>query len=651
MKRFFYKKKYKLVYFIFGSILCLSEPASFATNAVIIPDVKFKSKNAVHQKPSAYASSSQFTKAEITKSPVINLSQFLKQQQSVVRLTNSSGDASQTALSLRGFGDNAAANTLILIDGFPLTNPSLLAPNFNSIPLSDIEHIEILQGSEGSLWGDQAVGGVVNIITKHPKKFFLNSIISVGNYNSYYDNILIGDKAKNGLFYKVFGLIGKTDNYRDHNQQKANNLAAQIGIDYARGTVSLNAQSYGDIVYFPGGLSEEQFNHNPRQATEYKNYSRYRTNIFQLLSRHELSDQWVIETRLNYHSTDGNGFVYLNFNRNDSLASINPRVIGNINNNKLIFGYDGQVSRYQLINSKVQSKTSATQNDFYFQTTIPLAQKIDFILGAREAWQTNRIEAVVGQSTNALNRVFVTEQGVDFHPTEALSFFLRRDGNFSFPKANEETWLPESVQSLKIQTGTSYEVGGEWQTEKYKSQLSIYRLELHNEIAFNPSQTAEQPFGAFNNLDETLRYGISLSQDYQVTSCMKVNGQINYVHARFSSGPFAGNFIPAVPAINANAGLSYRWTERWLTQYTLLYTGARYASEDVQNAGKRVSGYWLNDIALQYFIKSFIFSFEVHNLLNKQYANYVFYDAYTQQNSYYPAAGRNFLLTLKINVG
>ena len=86
-------------------------------------------------------------------------------------------DSSQTALSIRGFGDNAAANSLILVDGFPLANVSLLTPNFNSIALSDIERIDIIQGSQGSLWGNQAVGGVLNIVTRHPEKWLANAQI------------------------------------------------------------------------------------------------------------------------------------------------------------------------------------------------------------------------------------------------------------------------------------------------------------------------------------------------------------------------------------------------------------------------------------------------------------------------------------------
>ncbi|HEX2549069.1 MAG TPA: TonB-dependent receptor, partial [Gammaproteobacteria bacterium] len=643
MKNFF-KNNYLSTYILFIFYILITS-SSFAKEPTIIPDSKLKSKKTTQLSARTDISTTQFSKTDIEKSPVVNLSQFLKQEQSVVRLTNTSGDASQIAVSLRGFGDNAAANSLILVDGFPLINPSLLTPNFNSIPLSDIEKLEIFQGSEGTLWGDQAVGGVVNITTKHPKKLNVDAILSLGSYRSYYDNIFIENKTDNGFFIKLFGLLGKTDNYREHNLHKANNLALQLGMDYSRGVISFNMQSYSDKIYFPGGLTETQFHHNPRQATEWNNHSQYRTNVFQLLNKHELNNTWLLETRMDHHQTRGDGLVNVDFNREDSLTNFHSRLIGNVNHHKMTFGYYGQLSHYQLVNINVNDKASATQNDMYAQDIFSLNQKINLTLGARKAWQLNQIDAIPNETLHSLNQVFVTEQGLSFQPFENLSFFIRRDGNFRFPKANEETWLPDNVTSLQVQTGTSYEMGGKWQTPLLISQLSLYRLDLKNEIAYNPLQTDTQPFGAYNNLDPTRRYGISIAEQYSITTKAKLNAQMNYVNARFSSGEFSGNFIPAVPAVNGNIGLNYQWTDQWMTQYFLLYTGNRYASNDVQNEGKKLPGFWLHDLALQYLMKPCIFNFEIHNIFNQNYASYAYYNTLTQQNTYYPGAGRSFLLT------
>jgi len=635
-----------IIVFFFNLLLILTSTA--IANPIVIPDAKLRSLNS--HKQTNYPAATELTKTEIAKSPVFNLSQFLKQSQSVVRLTHNSSDSNQVAMSLRGFGDNAAANSLILVDGFPLTNPSLIAPNFNSIPLADIERIEILPGSAGSLWGDQAVGGVINIITKHPKKFALNSLLSIGSYQQANTNILVSDINANAIFYKLFASIGSTDNYRQHNQQNGNNFLLQIGKEYSRGLLFLNAQYYSNRIDMPSGLSEEEFLQNPRQSILANSHNRYQTHLLQLLNKQQLNDDWLLETRINYHQTDGDGYVSSKFNYQDSLVSFNPRVVGKISNNQLIFGYFGQYSHYQLTNPRNFSKASALQNDLYAQMIIPINQQIDFTLGAREAKQNGRIQPNPNDVIHPANSVFVTEQGIRFYPFEKLVLFLRRDGNFSFPKANEQTWIPNDVKYLKVQKGTSYETGVKWQDEKFQSQLSFYQLELNNEIAFNPMETEDQPFGSFNNLDRTLRRGVSLSQQYAFTPKILVNGQVNYVNAKFLSGPYSGNKIPAVPSVNGNIGLDYAWTDHWALQYHLLYTGSQYASDDVENTQKKIAGYFLNDVALQYFINSYQFSFEIQNLFNVNYVNYAYYDNFDKRIVYYPAAGRNYLLTFKINL-
>lgn len=73
-----------------------------------------------------------------------------------------------TSVFLRGA---SSGNTLILIDGFPANNAGSIDGSYdlNAFPLDQIDHIEILKGSGSTLYGSDAVAGVINIITKHPQ--------------------------------------------------------------------------------------------------------------------------------------------------------------------------------------------------------------------------------------------------------------------------------------------------------------------------------------------------------------------------------------------------------------------------------------------------------------------------------------------------
>lgn len=636
--------KYKDFIFIL-LVLFLINPVYGVTiqipDATLIEDNKFTQKFEPVQ-------TTYFNRKNIKISPVIDVTQLFKQEQSIVRLTHNSGNNSQVAFSIRGFGDNAVANSLIVVDGFPLLNPSLLAPNFNSIALSDIENIEIIQGSEGVLWGDQAVGGVVNITTRHPEKKLFDINLGLGSFNKQYYNLFAADKFAHNIFLKAFGYTNKTNNDRQHNDQTDESLAMQVGIDYSSGTISFKAQVYEDTIQLPGGLSQQQYDENPRQAINFENDIHFRTPLYQFISKQTLINDWLLETRFERQATFGDGFRIASFERQDVENMLRIRLKGNIKKTKITLGYEGSTSDYLFESSKIQESAKALQNNLFVRTAWSAAKNIELITGARAVSQNNDIKS--DNAFSSLDKTMVSEVGLAFYQGNEWKYFVRRSGNFRFPKANEETWSSQDVESLKLQTGISYELGGERKTARQKSQINIYQLALTDEIAFNPAQTETEPFGSYRNFPKTLRRGVTLTEQYYLTKKIMLNAQFNAVDARFIAGEFSGNQIPAIPSINGNMGASYDFIENWRIKYNGLYTGSTYASENDANEGNKIPAYWIHTLALQFIKKSYNVNVEVINLLNQTYSVYTRYDADLQSNTYYPGAGRNFLLTFKMDL-
>ena len=83
-----------------------------------------------------------------------------------VHFSGAIAGAGSEQISMRGFGENSHGRVLVLVDGNKINDPDLKGANWNAIPLSCIERIEILDGSASVLYGNYAVGGVINIITK-----------------------------------------------------------------------------------------------------------------------------------------------------------------------------------------------------------------------------------------------------------------------------------------------------------------------------------------------------------------------------------------------------------------------------------------------------------------------------------------------------
>jgi iron complex outermembrane receptor protein len=114
------------------------------------------------------ASSTVITAQEIERSPGRTVQDILSREPGV-QVTNLFGsvNGARSTVDMRGFGAAAASNTLVLINGRRITDLDLAGVDLASIPRESIERIEITRGNSGAvLYGDGAVGGVINIVTK-----------------------------------------------------------------------------------------------------------------------------------------------------------------------------------------------------------------------------------------------------------------------------------------------------------------------------------------------------------------------------------------------------------------------------------------------------------------------------------------------------
>lgn len=623
---------------------------SLADSVTVIPTVAVTAAPTDNSVPSLDpAETTTLTQQQIQNNAATSLSTLLQTGLNA-RITYNSGNNAQPLVSFRGFGDNAQSNSLIVVDGFPLLNASLLAPNFNAIALTDIQKITLFQGSQGALWGDQAVGGVMAIQTIHPTKPQGEVSMAYGSYNTPFLSGFYSDRLAHGIFYKVSAFGTNTDNYRDHNQQADNGIDLEEGLDYATGSLVFKQKVNTSTLHFPGSLTAEQYQTDLTQATDTQDYIRYQTQIYQVLNQQLLNEHWRLETRFSTTQVDGSGWFYAPFNESENTNWFNPQLIGAFHGYQWTLGYVGATSHYQdsTDSDATSSAADSTEQDIYAESVIPLTPQWVLTLGARSAWQQNTPQITLGQSSPYSNRAFVTEQGIQFHLNRDWTWFLRRDGNFRFPKADEQVWVSSDSPELKAQTGTSYETGVSFKNRRQQWQLSVYELWLANELAYDPTQTANQPFGSSSNFDTTLRKGISLTQSTDVSESLIVDTHLNYLNANFIAGAYAGNDIPAVPHYNASLGAQYQFAPHWHTRYQESYTGSSYASDDVSNNSPKTAAYWLAQWSLGYARKSWQVNFQINNLFNQRYAIYTVYDQTTQANSYYPGTGRNLNLNAKV---
>ena len=137
------------------------------------------------------------TEDEIKKSGKTELVDVLSDIAGVTFRSYSTGAEAQ--VSMRGFGENSYGRVQVLVDGRSLNNPDMSGLNWQSIPLSSIEKIEILDGPSAVLYGSGAVGGVINIITKESAPgVTAEPTIAYGSHNTRQGLINAGIRHRQG---------------------------------------------------------------------------------------------------------------------------------------------------------------------------------------------------------------------------------------------------------------------------------------------------------------------------------------------------------------------------------------------------------------------------------------------------------------------
>ncbi len=149
------------------------------------------------------------TQDQLQKSFGKSLSEILNQQPGInINGADNNLGTNQTIYT-RGA---ASANTLILLDGIPLYDASGISSEFdlNNFALDNIEKIEILKGAQSTLYGSDAVAGVINIISKkaETKPFNFNIDFSAGSYDTYKGSVsLSGTNGKGQTYFVSYNKI------------------------------------------------------------------------------------------------------------------------------------------------------------------------------------------------------------------------------------------------------------------------------------------------------------------------------------------------------------------------------------------------------------------------------------------------------------
>ena len=285
--------------------------------------------------------------------------------------------------------------TMVTIDGMPIVSALGTVYGLSGIPNSMIEKIEVVKGAASTLYGSEAVGGLINIITKKTKSVpvFTADVFSTSWLEN---NIDLGYKSTIGK--KVDALFGinyfSYQNPIDNNNDNFTDIALQNRISvFSKWNINRKSEKEFSIVsrylYEDRWGGEMQWNKSFRGGNQVYGESIY-TSRYELLGKYQLPVKEKMYLQFSLISHDQNS-VY-----GDSFFLANQKIgFGqflwdkNFKNHSMLFG---SAFRYQFYNDNTPATATSDHSkiySFFVQDDIKFSEKTGLLLGSRYDYNSN----------------------------------------------------------------------------------------------------------------------------------------------------------------------------------------------------------------------------------------------------------------------
>ncbi len=621
------------------------------------------------------ASTTVITREQIERSPQTSLPEIISREAGVQTTSTYGGlNGAGTKVDLRGFGAASSSNTLILIDGRRLNDWDQEGFDLSKIAKDSVERIEITRGNSGAvLYGDGAVGGVINIVTRHGAALPNQGRIEggIGSFQTREGDVSVSGSS--GAFSTFLNInTFESDGYRTNNELQQKSGVADLRWTFSRGSVYANFAADDQELGLPGPRNVNPNTNTNQLVTDRRGTGtpndfankQDRRGTVGFTYMLDPGAELVVDGSIRDKHQQSGLFVFGGFgsygDADLTTRSITPRL--NLNGQLLglpsraIAGVDVFQTEYDSARGSTEGGSyysiyagEQTSVAGYWQQTVSVLPSTDISAGGRIQRDKTELDDQLYTFDTPLDSAetnYAWHFGAEHELTRGLTSFARAARSFRVANVDDRV-LTETFgdYGLRTQTSHDWEVGLRYGFGGFSIQSSYYDMRLTDEIHFSPLVNG---FGANINLDPTRRRGVETIASWQIMKDVRLSGNLTYADATFRSGEFAGNDVPLVSNWTGNVGLSWNIIDKALTFDTIVrYVGDRRMDNDQQNFQPLIPSYTTVDVRLGGQVESFFWSAAVANLFDEEYFDYAIASAslanYGVYNAY-PLPGRTFML-------
>lgn len=647
-------QKFKLL-FVVMAVVCMSTPA-IAIEAVMdqVVVTATRTEEAITTVP---ANVTVVTREEIEQSPAETVPEVLRNVAGVL-VSDVTGSGRTYNVDLRGFGETGPSNTLVLIDGRRVNVADGSGADWALIPKDRVARIEIVRGGRGSvLYGDNAAGGVINIITRQGMK---DLAVSVGGaFGS--DEMAKGDvfvsKAGNDWSVALNANYRIADGYRENSDTLAKDVGLDLGYDVTdRFSLSFSGGYHEDDAGMPGRLTDGDLASGIKRTESVfpDDYADTKDWYAQIGSRYFVNGNSYLNLGLSQRDRETEavnvffGTEYFTVSEFD-IQSVAPQLVLNEQlfglDSNVLLGFDYEESDLDVHSGSAffasKHELNKESKGYYAHADIAVTEPLSISGGFRRDQAEYSFRSIdTGDTGSNKTEEDLYTAGVNFRFMENSSVYASYAKSFRYPHLDEmfDRFSNTVNIDLKTQKSDDYEVGVKFNLESgLNLGVSLFHIKTEDELIYNPNAGW---FGANENLDgDSIRRGVELTFSKPLFDVL-VSGSYTYRDTDIDGGQFDGSELPFVPEHQATLGAQAELCKNVRLGVNASYVGERHFISDFNNTDGLLDDYVNLSSKLSYLLEAGSVYLAINNILNEEYSEYG--TSPYASKAYYPSPKANF---------
>ena len=509
---------------------------------------------------------------------------------------------------MRGLGGKPNTGILVLING----RPDFMAIFGHPLPdvygLNDIEQVEVIKGPSSTIFGSNAMGGVLNLVTAKPATQKLSADIQAGSFRTFTQNLQLGTK------------LGDT----------------RIQFNASHQETAGHIDSSGFEGWMVGGKLYYQFSKN------------WVMNLDGKYVPFNFNDPFMGEDRadLGYYGKIRRGMADLNIEGSAGKLQNSFHLYSNLGHHRFNDGFESHdfsygFSSYQYLKLSSESQLSFGLDALHYggkafnvvppgifpRPDLHTVNSIGgYLVGFYSPQSKVSLQGGLRFQHTSLNINRVTPTiGLSVQPLVRLRLYTNYNEAFRLPTLQELYLFPSSNPELEPESARSFELGAFlffWKQDHLK--IALFQNDVKNIIGL----LGIPPTIRYQNSAEANQSGVELQLYHQPHKNINVRLSHSYINP--------DNLIAFNPRNQFKYWMSFRFRNTGVSAFGK-YVSDLYAEN---NPESKLSDYFLMNITLDYQYRMFSFTLQLINLLDRRYEVLL----------NYPAPGFHFLTGIKISL-